>query len=192
MIEINLLPEESKVKTRWVGKINIDAKYLLSIALLAFGVLILVHICLAVVGIVKTTSFKALNSKWKELAPQREILSEFKKEYDISTSDAKIIQELNSRRLNWSEKCNRLSLDLPAGIWFNEIIVSRKEFTLKASVVSLQKKEMSLINRFINSLKNDTRFFKDFNSLELGLVQKKSIGAYDVVDFMATAKLKEK
>ena len=192
MIEINLLPEELKVKTKRLGKVSIESKYFLYLIPLVFAVLILAHICLAAVGIVKSLQFSQLNNKWKKLQPQRELLNNLKKEYDVVASNAELIQELNSRRLNWSEKLNRLSQDLPSGIWFNEILVSRQDFVLKASVVSLQKEEMSLINKFMDSLKNDTRFLIDFNKLELGLVQKKSVGGYDVVDFILTAKLKAK
>ena len=192
MIEINLLSEELKVKTKRIGKLSIESKYFLYLIPLVFAVLIFAHICLAAVGIAKSFQFSQLNSKWKKLKPQREQLNNLKKEYDVVTSGAKVMQELNSRRLNWSEKLNRLSQDLPSGIWFNEILASRKEFVLKASAVSLQKEEMSLINKFIDSLKNDTRFLRDFNKLELGSVQKKSIGGYDVVDFILTAKLKAK
>jgi len=190
MIEINLLPEELKVKTRRLGKISIESKYFLYLIPLVFAVLILAHICLATVGIVKSLQFSQLNNKWKKLEPQRGLLNNLKKGYDVVASNTKLMQELNSRRLNWPEKLNRLSQDLPSGIWFNEILVSRKDFVLKASVISLQGEEMSLINKFISSLKNDTRFLKDFNDLELGLVQKKSVGGYDVVDFILTAKLK--
>ena len=192
MIEINLLPEELKVKTKRLGKVSIESKYFLYLIPLVFAVLILAHICLAAVGIVKSLQFSQLNNKWKKLQPQRELLNNLKKEYDVVASNAELIQELNSRRLNWSEKLNRLSQDLPSGIWFNEILVSRQDFVLKASVVSLQKEEMGLINKFMDSLKNDTRFLIDFNKLELGLVQKKSVGGYDVVDFILTAKLRAK
>ena len=192
MIEINLLPEDPRFKAKRIGKVSIESKYFFYLIPLVFAVLIFVHICLAAVGIAKSLQFSQLNSKWKKIQPQRELLNNLKKEYDVVTSGAKVMQELNSRRLNWSEKLNRLSQDLPSGIWFNEILVSRKDFALKASVVSLQKEEMSLINKFIDSLKNDARFLSDFNKLELGSVQKKSLGGYDVVDFILTAKSKAK
>jgi len=187
---ISLLPEDSKAKTGGIGKINIGSRYFLYVIPPAFALLILAHICLAAVGIAKNLQFSQLNSKWKKLQPQRESLNNLKKEYDVLTSNAKLIEELNSRRNNWSEKLNRLSQDLPSGIWFNEILASQKDFVLKASVVSLQKEEMSLINKFIDSLKSDTRFLRDFSNLELGSLQKKSIGGYDVVDFILTAKPK--
>ncbi len=194
MIEINLLAQQSIVKSRFgkIGKVSIDSKYFLYAIPLIFGVLIFVHMCLAAVGIIKNFQLGALNNKWKGLQPQRELLNSLKKEYDVLTSNAKLSQELNSRRLNWSEKLDRLSADLPSGIWFNEIAVSRKEFTLKASVVSLKKEEMTLIKKFIDTLKIDARFLRYFTGLELGSVQKRLVSGYDVVDFILTAKLKGK
>lgn len=192
MIEINLLPQESKAKTAFIGKISLESKYLVYFFPLLFAVLIFIQISLLAVGMVQAVRFKTLDNKWKGLTPQREKLNNLKKASDILNFDAKIIQELSNRRQNWSQKLNRMSLDLVGGIWFNEILLSQKELVLKASVVSLQKDEMSLINRFINTLKDDVYFFKDFSSLELGLVQRKSIAAYDVIDFVATAKLKAK
>ncbi len=190
MIEINLLPEELKTKTRKLGKVSIKSKSFLYLFPLVFAVLILVHICLAAGAIVKISQFSILNNKWKKLQPQRELLNNLKKEYDVLASTAKLIEELNSRRNNWSEKLNQLSLNLPSGIWFNEITVSQKDFILKGSAVSLQKEEMSLINKFIESLKNNTAFTRGFNNLELSSVQRKSIAGYDVVDFILTVKLK--
>jgi len=190
MIEINLLPEDPRFKTKRIGKVSIESKYFFYLIPSVFAVLILAHICLAAKAIVKNIQFIQLNSKSKRLQPQRELLNNLKKGYDVLASNTKLMQELNSGRLNWSEKLNRLSQDLPAGIWFNEIIVSRKDFILKASAVSLQKEEMSLINKFIVNLKNDTHFLRDFNNLELSSVQKKLVAGYDVVDFILTAKLK--
>lgn len=192
MIEINLLSEELKVKHKKIGKISIEAKYFTYLIPLIFALLIFVHICLAVAGIAMNLHFGILSSNWKKFKPQREALDNLKKKYDVLASNAKLIQELDNRRLNWSGKLNRLSRDLPPGVWFNEIHVSQKEFLLKASVFSLQKDEMALIKRFIDSLKSDTYFLKGFTSPELGSVQKRSAGGYDVVDFILTAKLRAK
>ncbi len=83
MIEINLLPEESKVKVRRAGKISIESKYFFYLVPIAFAVLILAHICLAAGAIVKTCQFKALQSKWNKLQPQRESLDNLKKEISL-------------------------------------------------------------------------------------------------------------
>ena len=188
MIEINLLSQEPVI-TR-TGKIRIETKYFAYLIPSVFAVLILAQLCIAAVAIAQRIQYSSLNASWDKLKPQREMLNNLKKGYDVLTSDARLIQELDKRRIIWSEKLNRMSLDLPSGIWFNEIQVSPKELVLKGSAVSLQKEEMSLIKIFLDTLKGDTRFLRDFSSLELGAVQKRQIGGYDVVDFILTAKIK--
>jgi hypothetical protein len=85
---------------------------------------------------------------------------------------------------------NRLSSYLPDGIWFNSMFINSKSLTLRCSVVSLQREEMSLITDFINRLKQDKDFFSGFSGLELSSVEKRTLGVYDIVDFSLTANIK--
>jgi Tfp pilus assembly protein PilN len=192
MIEINLLPEELKVKTRRIG-VTFEKKQILLILPFILGTLICVHIYLAALFITKNNQLRLLNNRWKDLEPQRKELEDFNKEYGIESADTLIlIQRLLSQRINWSEKLNKLSLHLPSGIWFNEISITSDGFTLQGSVISLAKDEMGLINRFFDSLKNDSSFFGDFSNMELTSVQKKIIGGYDITDFVLQGALKIK
>jgi len=186
MIEINLLPEELRAKSK---KLGIESRHILYLIPLAVGILIFVHLYLAAVGIIKSCQFNTLNNKWKKLQPQREMLKKLTNEYQVLSADAKVIEQLNMRRLIWSEKLNKLSLDLPGGIWFNEFTLSRKDFTLKGSVISLEKREMSLINKFIDNLKKDAVFSKDITGLELSSAQMRTSAGYDIFDFTLTAKI---
>ena len=78
------------------------------------------------------------------------------------------------------------------GIWFREIEITNKELTVKASAVSLKKEEAGLINQFMDSLKKDVGFSGDFNVLELGPSQRKTISGYDIVDFTLICSIKRK
>jgi Tfp pilus assembly protein PilN len=189
MIEINLLPEELKTKAKKIAK-STQLSQLLYFIPLAFGILIIIHIYLFGVFITKSLQFGALNNKWEMLQPQRKILEDFKKGYEAPSSDASIIKQLIGQRIFWSAKLNKLSLNLPKGTWFKELSIDHKNFILKGSVVSLQKEEMNLINKFMDNLKKDRDFFKDFSNLELTSVQRKVIGGYDVADFILVGTLK--
>lgn len=167
-------------------------QYLLYLIPLVFAVLLLAHIFLAVAGIIKGFQFNALNNKWNKLMPERQALRSLTREYETSSASAAVIRQLNMRRLNWSEKLNALSLNLPAGIWFNELSLARKDFILRGSVISLQKEEMSLLNKFVDNLKKDPGFFKDFQNLELNSAQARTIGGYDIFDFILTGRLKSR
>jgi Tfp pilus assembly protein PilN len=182
MIEINLLAEELKVKLKKKAS-SAQSKQILFFIPVILGLLVVIHLYLLSVTLTKGVQLAALNNKWQRLQPQRTMLEDFKKEFEGVSKDASALQKLASQRIIWAEKLNKLSLDLPAGIWFREITVTRKDFNLKASVVSLQKDEMNLINRFIENLKKDAAFFNAFKTLELTSVQVRAVGGYDVTDF---------
>ncbi len=188
MIEINLLPRELKIKKQ--KSFGIAPEIYLYFIPAFFGLLILTHICLPGWGILKNYQLSRLNAEWQRLTPQRKELDKFKQEYEFLSQDTRVSQQLAAQRINWSEKLNKLSLNLPSGVWFNEISVSRKDFVLKGAAVSLKKEEMRLINNFMQSLKNDTAFFKDFNTLELNSFQVKTVGGYDTVEFILQGTLK--
>lgn len=190
MIEINLLSPELKVKGKKFDLKSIKLKHPLYVALLLLGLLICLHICLVLLGIVKHYQFNMLNKKWQNLKPQIKILEEFNKEHKTSLIDVKAMQKLITERINWAEKLNKLSLSLPNGVWFNDLSLSKNELILKGSVISLQKEELGLINQFMNNLKNDAGFFKAFNQLELGSAQRKTISGYDIVEFVLKGTLK--
>lgn len=196
MIEINLIPEDlitkPKGKKIGLGGLGIEPKHAIYLVPLVLGFVLLIHVYLAGLMILKNHQFAALTKKWQNLAPQRKVLEEFNKEYSIFSSEAQSVKQLIQRRLNWAEKLNKLSSLLPSGIWFTEVSASPKDFTLRGSAVSLQKDEMSLIKQFMDNLKQDSAFFKDFNNLELGSVQKKTIGGYDIAEFILTGTLKSK
>ncbi len=197
MIEINLLPEDLRVKTRGKGleqaavknQLVQDQVFIYAIPVL-LGLLILMHLYFAVILISKNGQLSALNRKWLALAGQKKALDEFNQQ--VSGSNGEILQQLNRRRILWAQKLNALSLSLPSGVWFNEIILNNNSLTIRGSVISLQKEEVSLINKLLDSLKTIPEFSGDFSGFELNNVQKRSLGGYDIADFILVGALKTK
>ncbi|MCX5699897.1 MAG: PilN domain-containing protein [Candidatus Omnitrophica bacterium] len=199
MIQINLLPEELRVKTKTKSvEYETVAKhaafsqdqlfvYAIPVMLVLF---ILAHFYFAAILISKNGQLVSLNRKWLDLAAQKKSLDEFNQEFSATSQDASLLQQLNRQRFLWAEKLNVLSLRLPAGVWFNQITINAKDIIIHGSVISLQKEEVNLVNKLLENLKADSEFFKDFVSLELSNVQKRSIGGYDVADFILTGVLK--
>jgi Tfp pilus assembly protein PilN len=197
MIEINLLPEELKAKTRKavataqaLPGAGMDPTYLVYLVPVVAAVLLLAHLYLGLFAFSKQSRLNALNKEWAALAGQREKVTSYKSESEASSKDAMIIEELVNKSIHWSEKLNRLSLDLPPGVWFNEISISRKNLEIKASVFSLESNGVDLINKFLYNLRNDKAFFKDFLSVETGNMVSKKYGSYDVMDFTLSGILK--
>ena len=202
MIEINLLPEELKgrlkAKTKKyalsssTGPVKFEAKYIIYLIPLILGMLICTHVYLGLTFFAKKGNLSQMANKWQGLEPQRKELEVFNAEYSAISEDAKAIQHISRSRVNWAQKINQLSLGLPSGVWYTEISVTPKDFILQGAVVALQKEELTLVNKLISNLKNDPIFFKDFSNLELTSVQKKTIGGYDIFDFILQGELKSK
>ena len=191
MIEINLVPEEFKLKPKDKKmSFGFAPKYFTYMVPAVLGLLIFVHIYLAGLLMLKNSQLGSLNKKWQGMASQRKVVEDFNKEYSLFSSEAQAVKQLSQRRVTWAKKLNNLSLLLPPGIWFTELSVSPKDFTLHCAVVSLEKNEMGLINQFMDNLKHDSDFFKDFTALDLSSVQKKTIGGYEVAEFILTGALK--
>lgn len=193
MIEINLLPEESRVKTKERASEQATVKsgpgfnqemlfiYALPVILALF---VLAHLYFGILSIVKTGQLTTLNKKWMDLAPQKKIVDEFNQVYLAASLDAGLTQLLLKQRVLWAQKLNKLSLDLPSGVWFNEIALAKQNITIQGSVISLKMDELNLMNQLLDSLKADNEFFKDFASFQLSNVQKRVIGSYDISDFV--------
>lgn len=191
MIEINLLPEQLKGKPKGKG-LGLKPGYFFYLIPCVVGIMFVLHIYLALWGVVRGFQFRFLSEKWRRLEPERKMLEDFNKKYESESEDTRMIRQLIGSRLNWAQKLNKLSLNLPAGVWLNELAVSKENFILKGSSLSLQKEEVSLINKFMDNLKNDTEYFKDFQELELGPMQRRTLAGYDIVDFVLEGTLKKR
>jgi Tfp pilus assembly protein PilN len=184
MIEINLLPDELKLKTR---RSSFEMDYLFYLIPLVLLLLVLIHLSLGVVQVSKIAKISGLNRRMLVLEPERKKIQgmiAFEQE-----PSRKVIEELSSKSVRWSGKLNGLSLHLPQGVWFNEISASKKELIIKGSVYSAEKREMDTINKFMSRLREDKDFMKKFGNMELGQLQTKTYGSYDVIDFVITVTL---
>lgn len=199
MIEINLLPEELRNKVAKAKKPEtvvknpvegLEPKHAVLLVPVIAIILICAQLFIGIAVLVKGGQLRSLNAKLQSLATQKKGLDEFNAEYNLVSQDSQAIQKLMRERVVWSEKLNKLSLNLPSGIWFSGISVNSKGMVLQGAVVSLNKDDLNLINKLIDSLKIDPVFFKDFSSLDMGSAEKKTVGIYDITDFNLNAPLK--
>jgi len=156
---------------------------------LVFVLLILLHAIFGVMLVSRNMRLNALTQAWNKYDEQRKQLENFKQQASLFSQDAQSVQGLMGRRVDWSEKLNALSLDLPSGVWFTELGVRGTEFVLRGSVVSLEKAEVPTINKLVETLKADTRFSKDFSGFSLGPFKRKTAGSFEVVDFILNGTL---
>ncbi|MFA6217356.1 MAG: PilN domain-containing protein [Candidatus Omnitrophota bacterium] len=183
MITINLLPEDLKLKAKPTGT-SFELKYFLLLIPLFLAIVILLHFYLGFTSLLKAARVSALTNTWKQLQPKMLELNNFNQGAAAQSSDDQLIGQYLAQRICWSMKLNKLSNHLPDGVWFNNLAIGSQEFLLSGTVVSLQKEEMNLINKFISNLNADKDFMKDFSALVLSSVQKKTKGTYEITDFV--------
>lgn len=192
MIEINLISEElrPRIQSKASSLPLFNTKIVFYLLPLVVIVFIIMHIYYASTILSKNKKLTSLNAQWHSLADKRKLLEEFNKEQSGLSQGAVNLNKLSEERILWSEKLSKLSSYLSSRMWFNEIAVGNHKFTLKGSIVSLRSDELSLVNAFINELKSDQAFIKDFKDLELTSIQKKPIASYDVAEFILEGRLK--
>jgi len=189
MIEINLLPEEFRQKKQRQIALP-QAQTVVYILAAVFGLLIIIHLFLGGLLLVKKIQNKSLDKKWTQLSPQLQEINEWKRQYKISSRQTEQMNRLLNQRITISDRMQALVSALPCGIWFNRLNLKDKKFSLRGSVVSLKADEMRLLNLFLNRLKEDKQFFKDFTRLELGRVVMRTLGGFSVMDFVLEGDLK--
>lgn len=187
MIEINLLPKEAKAKK---VQATTQAGYFIYIVISVFAVLLCVHLYFLILGISRNIALGNLRKTWNQFKPQRDAVASFKKENDLLLGQDKIMDKLLAQRPAWAPKLNKLSLHLPSGVWCNELQITDKRFILKGSTLSLQKEEITTINKFIDNMKNDEHFLNALARIELTSTQRRALAGYEIIDFILEGELK--
>ncbi len=187
MIEINLLPAESKESKAPSGGLGKpDIKTLLYIVPVVIGILLVTHISLAATSLFKNLSLTSLNKKLSRMDPEKKKIEGFFKEYSVASEGASAATQLLDGRVEWAQELGSISRALPAGVWLNELSFKEGTLTLRGSVIAVhtEKEEVSIINRFISNLKKDKDFNAEFQGLELSSVNRRAIHSFEVNDFI--------
>lgn len=207
MIEINLLPEDLRVrqKNKETKQIDISRIPLKQIVIIAIAIFVVLQILAATTLFLKRNSFKKLDQRLKALEPQYKIAQSLKFDARRLNSRLSAVNELTSKSILWSKKLSDLSSAITDGIWLHELSLKdeegqkarqampadkqaqpsgRQAMLLKGSAVSYPGgEETALIGSFINSLKSNQDFFEDFEDIKLKSSQMRRIVELEVMDF---------
>jgi len=130
MIDINLLPEESKKKRSstkmGVLEMSMPIVPIVSIAAWAAGVILLIQMVLFAIGIMGGATFKSLELEYKDILPKKRETEKLKIQVDDMNKKVGAINELMVKRFSWEKKLNALSDAMTPGIWFTELEYNEK------------------------------------------------------------------
>lgn len=186
MIEINLLPEElRRKKTEPAFSLDMGSgKMKILAAGGAAGILVLIVIAFFLGTSIRNSQIDRLLAKEKNFSARFSRVDNINKEIALLRSKTAVLDQLTKRKFLWAEKLNRLSdLALP-GIWFTHVYTdAENRLIIEGSVISKSEEAMAFVGKFMKNVKDDQGFFRDFKSVKLESVQRKSKGERDVVDF---------
>ena len=188
MIEINLLPERLQRRK----KAKFQQKILLASGAGLLSLLIVIHILLGLFIIAKKVQFSNLERNYQSISSTKKEADSIKAEISKYRAKVETIAQLMDSRLLWAKKLNQLSDAMTPGVWLTELSLERpKSLTLKGTTTSKKGEEMALVGKFMDSLKKNQLFFKDFRDIELESAQSRKIKDIEVMDFVISCFLKE-
>lgn len=209
MITINLLPEEfkKKIKKR-SSSIGLPKIPFLPILLGVCGVFIGFYLLLLIFLFIENRSLALLNNDYEKIAKDKKEVSAVKDEIKNISNKILVLDKLIKEESPWSRRLNDLSGSMVSGVWLRKIYLGEKIIQVKSdpkeavkdklkkeepkkvkylgingSVIAKGSEEAAIVGRFINSLKSNTDFFKDFKDVELGVMQSSMQDEVEIVNF---------
>lgn len=194
MIDINLVPSHLRKKRKgklFAGRVSIPLEIIIGCGgglLLLLG---MIHVLLLFVNVRKLAQHNGLQKQWEALRPDKENVDFVVSEIRAVQSRYKAIENIVGKgELNWAQKLNLLSDNLPRGMWFERIALSENVFFLEGSAISRETNEIINVHRLTSDLKKNDEFMRHFVGLEIGSIQRRKIRNIEVADFVITTKLK--
>ena len=210
MIELNLMPKDMRVfenkkkKTSFGFKVPNMSPTPVIIGVIS--VIILSQIILGLISLIQKRQLISISKQISDIAPQQAIATVLKKEVDELSGKFNAIEGLTQGSLVWSKKLYDLNNAMIDGIWLSSLSLnieapltisparvsagmaqepaSRQTLVLTGFAISSSTaEETATVGKFIDSLKRNEGFFRDFDDIKLSSVQREPYGSTDVMNF---------
>jgi len=213
MIEIDLLPERSKKRTKEslaVGAI-LKSKF---VPFLGAAICVLILLQAALIGamLANRRAISSLAEKERTLMPDKKLTDALLSEEKSFDARIAYIDQIYAKRILWSKKLNELSSAITSGIWLYALSIDRatvdepiskapgaktkkyitRNLLIKGTAVSTAGDETALIGKFVKSLKDNEDFLRDFSDVTLISTKREKENSVDVMAFSLTCPFKER
>lgn len=198
MIEINLLPEELKRKRR---KRQLPKIPLIPTTIIFISALIILQVFLSGVVFFGKKQLSSVEKEWQALAPKKRELDAIKKKISLTAKKTEAIENLMKERLSWSRILNEISNSMTPNVWLTElryeeksqakqgskgskeIMAKVRSLVLSGAASGKGEEATAYIAHFITSLKQNDKFFRDFEDIEVVSIKKSIMEGADVMNF---------
>jgi len=209
VFELNFLPRAMRESSKKRKNISFDfhMQDISPVPVIAgiVAIIVLIQLTLGVFSFVQKKRISSLSKALTDIAAQRAIAVTLKKEVDKLSGRFAVIEGLTQGSLEWSKKLYDLSNSMVEGIWLNSLslaseavkapaqlprgksakpAIPRQTLVVKGLAVSTGTgEEAATVGVFMESLKNNRDFFKDFDDIKLSSVQRQFYGKAEVMSF---------
>jgi Tfp pilus assembly protein PilN len=186
MITINLLPKTERRAER--RSVTVPYKvYLVA----AGAVLVVLHVGLLGIFLLEEVHLVGLRGHWNKVAPQSKDFVSIKNDIKALETESANLKSVLTRSANVTELLSTLTAAVPKGLWLERFSMTPQGLVIQGSVVSLSQNEMTTIGKFLQDIKTNKTFGALWPKIELNSVQRRTIKAYDVVDFVLSGEVKK-
>lgn len=184
-MRINLLPEELRPR-KLVIALSLNLKKLL-IGFLLFWLILgaFSFFLMSKINYLKK-SISKIEADWKNTEPlmkERDALVKRKKELNGFLA---LLKEGFKRDVFWSKNLSAFANLVPQEVWLKQISLEQNAALNVWAAVSYLKSDEELLNKinsFIEGIRKDSAFFKDFQNLVLLEINKAGSASQNIMDF---------
>ena len=195
MIELNLLPVELRKKKK---SIELPEIPLVPIAIVFVGALLVIQLILGGLIFLSKKQLVTLDKKFEDLLPKKAAFESTRDDLTLTKKKVEAVEGLMEKQLKWSRLLNELSNSITANIWLTELSYEEgmalknkiRTLTLSGSAAGKSEETTAHIARFIQALKDNEKFFSEFDNIELVSIRKGRVIEQDVMNFTLACSFK--
>lgn len=194
MIQLNLLPEELRIKVKKQPVIQFSSLPFLPVAVGGVIFLILVHILSFFIMGVSSLQLSSLAKKWKLYEPKKAALDSLMTNVRKSDAVIQAIDDLSAKRVLWARLMNDISDSMLPNMWLTNLYFDSKQneeiLMLEGFVAGPNEEATSSVGKFINALKENESFYINFKQIEADLIRSSRYENQDVMRFRLVCNFK--
>lgn len=194
MIQLNLLPEELRIKVKKQPVIQFSSLPFLPVAVGGVVFLILVHILSFFILGVSTLQLNGLAKKWKLYEPKKAALGSLMTNVRKNDAVIQAIDDLSAKRVLWARLMNDISDSILSNMWLTNLYFDSKQneeiLMLEGFVAGPNEEATASVGKFINALKENESFYINFTQIEADLIRSSRYENQDVMRFRLVCNFK--
>jgi hypothetical protein len=212
VLELNLMPKDLQAPQRKTKASSVDFKLPkiapIPVIIGIISIMIASQLILGLVAFRQKRTLSSIGKTASEIISQKNMALVLKKEADELSGRFAVIEGLMQGSLVWSKKLYDLSNSMIDGIWLTSLslnIESPKGARLQPgndadrqtmvitgmAVASGDREETAVVGRFIDSLKGNEDFFRDFDDIKLSSIQRENYGNAEAMSFSIVCYFKQ-